>query len=399
LLQDIADISGGKYFFAPDGDVLETVYLTLALELRSLVITDILTPGVQTECSQWPSGWCTVSSSGVTTLTFPITDSLLISGPTTFCFAATVNLDPGYEGPINLPGSGVCYQDAEGQPACQEFNNPPVAVGGRKIAGWVFYDVNANGFRDIGETGVPSVIVQASTGLTTLTSSDGGYVLRTSSEPTISVTIEVPSGYATTTQVPQVIPAVTGIYSVEFGIRTAIYLPIVSMEYPLPTIINGGFEDGWTGWGHGGGLAQTIASTNPYSDSFSALLGDSSYVCQGGVPIGSAWTEQIFFVPHTSDPRLSFWYNIFTQDLNPGLGDTFDSFDVRINGVLEFRDAKEHGSYGCAPQVERDLGWRTGVIDLGNYRGQHITIRFENRNSPDGWYNTWAFVDEVRFVP
>jgi hypothetical protein len=308
-------------------------------------------------------------------------------------------LDPGYEGPINLPGSGVCYQDAEGQPACQEFNNPPVAVGGRKIAGWVFYDVNANGFRDIGETGVPSVIVQASTGLTTLTSSDGGYVLRTSSEPTISVTIEVPSGYATTTQVPQVIPAVTGIYSVEFGIRTAIYLPIVSMEYPLPTIINGGFEDGWTGWGHGGGLAQTIASTNPYSDSFSALLGDSSYVCQGGVPIGSAWTEQIFFVPHTSDPRLSFWYNIFTQDLNPGLGDTFDSFDVRINGVLEFRDAKEHGSYGCAPQVERDLGWRTGVIDLGNYRGQHITIRFENRNSPDGWYNTWAFVDEVRFVP
>jgi hypothetical protein len=44
----------------------------------------------------------------------------------------------------------------------------------------------------------------------------------------------------------------------------------------------------------------------------------------------------------------------------------------------------------------KDLGWREGEIDLSAYRGRQITIRFEVRNSPDRWYNTWAFVDEVR---
>jgi len=407
LLREIADIGGSTYFFAPEGDVLETIYLTIALELHNLIITDILTPGVETDCSQWPDGSCVVDSSGVTTLTVPISDSLLITDPAVFCFPATVNLDPSYEGPINLPGSGICYQDSDGQTICEEFDNPTVTVGGRKITGYVFYDVNGNGLREAEEAGAPSVVIRTVTemisGTLTLPSDttdvSGTFVLRTPSAPTISVIIDVPPGYVATIPISEAIPAVTGSYSVPFGIRAVVYLPVVTRDYPLPSIINGDFEDGWTGWKHGGELAQTITSTNPHSGNFSALFGDPTYVCQDGVPVGSAWMEQTFSVPSTNYPRLLFWYNIFTEDRNSGLSDEFDSFDVSINDVLRFRDAKITGTYGCAPQVVKDLGWRIGEIDLRDYREQQITIRFENRNHHDGWYNTWTFVDAVQFKP
>jgi hypothetical protein len=407
LLQDIAGISGGKYFFAPDDDVLETIYLTITLELHHVVITDILVPGVETDCSRWPDDWCVEGPSGVTTITFPISNSLLISDPVVLCFTATVNLDPDYEGPTNLPGSGICYQDSGGQTVCEEFDNPTVIVGGRKITGCVFYDVNGNGLREVGEAGVPDVDIYA-TGETisgTLllpsdtTDISGTFVLRTSSAPTLSVIIDVPPGHVATTPISETIPATTGSYSVAFGIRAEIYLPVITRYYPLPKLINGGFEDGWTGWTHGGELAQTITSTNHHSGTFSALLGDPDYVCQNRVPVGSAWVEQTFYVPRTDDPRLLFQYNIVTQDINPYLSDEFDSFDVKINGSLKFRDARRTGTYGCAPQEEEDLGWQHGEINLGDYRGQLITIRFENWNRPDGWYNTWTFVDDVQLMP
>jgi hypothetical protein len=128
-------------------------------------------------------------------------------------------------------------------------------------------------------------------------------------------------------------------------------------------------------------------------------MGNPEYGCEEGVPIGSAWMEQTFLVPDTSHPTLSFWYNIFTQDINPYLDDHLDSFDVRINGALLFRDARRTGKHGCDPQDQADLGWQTGEIDLNAYRGQQIAIRFENRNQPDGFYNTWTFVDDVQFTP
>ena len=181
--------------------------------------------------------------------------------------------------------------------------------------------------------------------------------------------------------------------------RRCTYLPVVFRNWTLPGIVNGGFENGWSGWTHEGELAQSIASTTPFAGSFSALLGNPAYVCQSGVPIGSAWMDQSPFVPNTITPTLVFRYRIFTQDINSFLNDQFDSFDVRINGVLRFRDAKVTGAYGCAPQVPIDLGWRLGEIDLSAYRGQQISIRFENRNQPDGWYNTWTFVDEVWITP
>jgi uncharacterized protein YegL len=411
LLREIADIGDGEYFFAPDADVLETIYLTIARELHNLTITDILPPGVETDCSQWPDDWCIVSPSGVTTITWPISDSLLTSDSKRFCFTATVNLDPGKVEQINLAGSGICYQDPSEQAICESFVNPTVTVGGRKITGYVFYDTNGNGLQEADEAGAPDVDVrptgETASGTLLLpsrtTDMSGTFVIRTASASTTSVIIEIPSGYVATTPISRnVFPTAPPFCTVTFGIRAEIYLPIITRSYPKP-IINGDFENGWIGWHHGGELTQTITSTNPHRGNFSALLGDPAYICQGGVPTGSAWITQTFYVQSTDNPRLVFWYNIVTQDINPYLNDEFDSFDVRIGveseSSLEFRDARKEGVYGCAPQEEEDFGWKPGEIDLSAYRGQKVTVRFENWNRADRWYNTWTFVDDVQFLP
>lgn len=235
LLQDLADITGGRHFFAPDGDVLEAIYLTIALELHSLLVTDILTPGVQADCSQWPAGWCVGNSSGVTTITWPIDDSALVSDPVKICFAATANLDPNYEGLVNLPGSGISYQGPDGEAVFQESENPPIAVGGRKIRGNVFHDWDENGSQGPGEAGIPGIVVSTSTGLFATTNTSGTYVIRTSDEPALSLTIEVPSGYVATTPTTAHVPVLTGIYTVHFGARREpIYLPLIVKNYPCP---------------------------------------------------------------------------------------------------------------------------------------------------------------------
>jgi uncharacterized repeat protein (TIGR01451 family) len=176
-----------------------------------------------------------------------------------------------------------------------------------------------------------------------------------------------------------------------------LYLPVVVRNYPIPSMVNGGFEDGWTGWVHGGELSQSIGCTNARLENCSALLGNPNYKCEGDVPTGSAWVEQAVLVPNTTSPDLYFWYNIFTQDHDSSLSGQYDSFDVRINGILVFRDANTSDSYGCNVPT-KDLGWKIREVDLTAYRGQSITIRFENWSRADGWYNTWTYVDDVRIL-
>ena len=316
LLETIAITTGGKYYSTSHSSNLTDIYLAIALELHNLVITDILTPGVKTDCSTWPNDWCISDPSGVTTVTWPISDDLLIHSPLTLCITATVNLTPNYVGPINSPNSRFCYQIADGQTKCKKLNNPTITVTARKI-----------------------------------------------------------------------------------------YLPLIMRNYPPPIVTNGGFEDDgeakgpdeeWIGWTHGGKLNQSITSTNPHSGNFSALLGNPAYKCRNGVPIGSAWLEQTVLVPSTASPELSFWYNILTHDTNLVLSDTYDSFEVKINGSRVFLYMNSTESYGCNDL--RDLEWRPKIIDLSSYAGMFITIRFENWNRLDNWYNTWTYVDDVEVL-
>jgi Mg-chelatase subunit ChlD len=321
LLETIAITTGGEYNFAPEGSALEPIYLTIALQLHNLVITDILLPGVGANCSSRPDGLCVKSPGGVTTVTLPISDSSLLSTPLTLCFTATVNLDSSYQGPINHPDSGFCYQDRTGETFCDKLNNPTICVGGCET-----------------------------------------------------------------------------------------YLPTVMKEYNwcLATegIVNGGFENGWLCWTHGGELSQTVTSTNPYSGGFCALLGIHTYdpgpnydyhKCRN-IVTGSAWIEQSVFVPWTSSPRLSFYYEIWTHARNRELSNAKDLFEVRINNVQVFSDMNQTEPYGCQDPPTLVTGVET--IDLSAYRGDCIAIRFENWNRGlSRKYNTWTYVDDVRIDP
>jgi uncharacterized repeat protein (TIGR01451 family) len=226
LLISIADIGNGEFHSALNLSDLETVYLTIALELHNLVITDILTPGVE-------------GPGGVTTVTLPFSDSLLKSNPLTHCFAVTVNLDPNYRGLINDPDSDFCYYpDSSSQPICDAFDNPSIAVGGRKITGRAFYDLNLNGQKDDGEKSVAGKIVRAMEWITwsTTTSASGNYVLRIPSEPAILVTIDVSPNHAVTPLIPRYIPPITGTYTENFGIYIPVFLPIIVRNYAPPSL-------------------------------------------------------------------------------------------------------------------------------------------------------------------
>ena len=133
LLQGIADITDGKYFAATDVATLAAIYQEIAMELRNIVITDVLRPGANVDCDRMPGGWgCFEGPDGFTTVTYTISDERPVDDPLVLSFTATVNLTPDYETqPVNAPGSCSHY-DGPGNPfsgpddpPCQDFENPP----------------------------------------------------------------------------------------------------------------------------------------------------------------------------------------------------------------------------------------------------------------------------------
>ncbi len=179
-----------------------------------------------------------------------------------------------------------------------------------------------------------------------------------------------------------------------------VYLPLALRDYSPLT--NGGFEDGWVGWAHGGVLPQSIISNDgwsgPHSGAFAARLGSPSYGCAGGVPMGTAWVEQTITVPRTGVSKLRIWYKIYSQDYFTPPYD-FDMFRVLIGGTVVHRDGNE-GAFdencGMAPITE---GWEYVDLSVTAYQGQNITLRLENVSAGDQWYNTWTYVDDIQFVP
>jgi len=94
-----------------------------------------------------------------------------------------------------------------------------------------------------------------------------------------------------TTPVSKDIPSLTG-YTVDFGMACHALPARCRSRWPPPAFINGGFENGWTGWAHGGELDQAITAVNPYWAAFLSL-GNPAYVCLDGVPTGSAWMSRL----------------------------------------------------------------------------------------------------------
>jgi hypothetical protein len=178
-----------------------------------------------------------------------------------------------------------------------------------------------------------------------------------------------------------------------------VYLPLVLRDYSPLT--NGGFEDGWIGWAHGGALRQAIITNDgwsgPHSGSYAARLGDPSYACNGGVPLGTAWIERTITVPSSGVSELEVYYKIYTEDK---LSDPtkYDRFEIRVNGAVELRDGIATDPFGC-DTPPRTTGWRVFSFDVTGYQGTNITLRLENISAYDNWYNTWTYVDDIQFVP
>ena len=183
-----------------------------------------------------------------------------------------------------------------------------------------------------------------------------------------------------------------------------LYLPLILKNYSPFT--NGDFEAGWAGWRHGGELHQFVTSeivtasgTEPVTGTYAALLGDPDYPCAGGVPLGSAWMEQTFSVPAHGTTRVVFSYRILTHDKSsPATEDTYDSFDVYLihdsEKTLILRDYNSENFDFC--NLLNDLGWKTFSYTLpASLRGTNVTLRFENVNRHDQFYNTYTYIDEV----
>jgi uncharacterized protein YegL len=136
LLRYIADTTDGKYYFAPNSTQLMAIYQEIAMELRNIVITDVLQPGVSLDCGLIPNGWgCFTGTGGLTTVTYTISNERPMDDPLILSFTATVSLTPEYERQVvNAPGSCVHYDgpgnpfDSPDSPPCQCFENRTVCM-------------------------------------------------------------------------------------------------------------------------------------------------------------------------------------------------------------------------------------------------------------------------------
>ena len=186
---------------------------------------------------------------------------------------------------------------------------------------------------------------------------------------------------------------------------------------------NGDFEEGTLSWDFKNfGLPSVLIEENPtypgtgQEDTsipigdYSAQLGQFGYSCDKfGVPVGAAVIEQQLYVadlPSTS-VELQFKYVIYTLDQNPDLPldpSDYDRFEVHVLSAsgdeLGFSDMNNNSPISCTNwrRLPSNSGWKTGTVDLDDYRGESILISFQNYNRPDGWYNTISFLDEVELV-
>jgi hypothetical protein len=203
-------------------------------------------------------------------------------------------------------------------------------------------------------------------------------------------------------------------------LQRPVYLPLVLSHYcPGEPVINGGFETGdATGWQFAGDdplPPPSVVSADPFEGSYHLLLGDPAYDCIDPELEGdraSIATQSICVPGGAGTPLLKFQYRVFTYDhIEWQTGETGDSLDVFIDDDLALRD-NYHNPGQPAPGCDnlQDSGWRTpdnpwggegaevdpGVLDLSEYKGQRVEVRFELRTRHDGYYNTWAYLDDVR---
>jgi hypothetical protein len=174
----------------------------------------------------------------------------------------------------------------------------------------------------------------------------------------------------------------------------AISLPAVQRDHSPLT--GGGFEAGWTDWAHGGVLPQTVTGDDARSGSLAVRLGDPTFACRGGVPIGSAWMQRTISIPVSGVSTMRVHYKILSEDKFAGAG--YDRFQILLNGAVVMLDGNQTSIYNC-DYPPQSAGWEHFDLEVTPHSGQNITLRLENWNDFDQWYNTWTYVDDIELLP
>ncbi len=213
--------------------------------------------------------------------------------------------------------------------------------------------------------------------------------------------IVAPSGSRTMTFRVKIADAVTGSISGEATIEGG--GETVSRNAPTEVVVaNGRFDNGnLGGWMAAGTLGTSVAQGAGRSGS-AALLGKSSYGCGGSVPVDKGEIFQTVKVPSSGDASLSFWFRMLSQDVeySPKFGSYGDTLDVNVANTvgntqqLLLRFGAPFRPVSC--DSTWDSGWQFRSYDLSAFSGQEVQIRFALWNGIDGWYNSYAYLDDIR---
>jgi uncharacterized repeat protein (TIGR01451 family) len=172
---------------------------------------------------------------------------------------------------------------------------------------------------------------------------------------------------------------------------------------------NGSFETGSFGtyWTHGAyrgsvynpALADHIVVPDlPYTGSYSARLG-FKYSRERRSAVGFMY-QDVAIPANISSARLFFKVRQQGYDTNP-----FDPFRAQVrrtdNTVLQTLLTL---TFSDPSYVFKDGGWvddnnvLPAGVDMAAYAGQTVRVYFEQANTNDNFYETWAYVDDVSLV-
>jgi len=235
---------------------------------------------------------------------------------------------------------------------------------------------------------------------------------------TTTFTVTVPPGLSTVsdtlviTATPQLAPAYSA--TTTDKIRDGrVFLPTAMNNFKF--LCNGDFETGdlscWSHFPYYYGakdqLPVQVVSDPAPSSKFRALLGSPDFQCWQGVPTGRAWMTQTFTVPIYDHSWLSFRYEMHTQHTIDY--DTFEVFlETQEDSYQILKVGQSPPKSGCKEDPNVITGtyivdltnlkdWEGNSIDV-NFKGKNVTLRFENWNRVLIYYNTWTYVDDIKFT-
>jgi hypothetical protein len=163
-----------------------------------------------------------------------------------------------------------------------------------------------------------------------------------------------------------------------------VYLPIIqSCEAPSQPLLNGGFEQGTTGWSFDqysfSRVVNSVAGVTlitPHSGNWMADVEPPIY----GFP--PSYIEQVFTVPECS-PYVVFWWSA-TTGCSVVSGSRCGSYLTIVVNDSNFRSISG----------EKQQPWEKEVLDLSGYEGMTIQLRFANTNVHDA---TYIAIDDISF--